>query len=442
MIHFGVVEDNKDPKQLGRVKVRVFGIHTENKEDIPTESLPWASVQQPTTSAANSGVGQNSRLLQGSLVTLVFLDPHQQIPLVMGSVPSELKDYVLDINGTQVARDPVNQGFQDPDGVYPAERFIGENDTNRLAKDQTFTNSESYKRRTAGWNNFGAGWQTANPMKVSTVAEDKSDSWYQDVFWNEPEIAGGVEAEYPNNQVRMSANGIVEEWDDSHGGARIHVYHPSGTYEEILNDGTRTIKITGSDNQIFLSGQNMVIDGDWNITCTGDKRELINGNYILEVEGNMSQEVKGWMQEKIGENYEAEIVGNKSTNVVINEFHRVGKDQVTNIIEDEVRTVGATQNISVTGDVTHLYGEDVAISITATLDYIVGEAAKYTYKDNLINGVTGDFTETVKGNVDVTYTGTADWSVTGAVDWGVNSTYNVTSSGFATITAPKVVING
>jgi hypothetical protein len=47
-IYRGVVEDNRsDPRKAGRIKVRVFGVHTKKKtknsegtEGIPTEELP------------------------------------------------------------------------------------------------------------------------------------------------------------------------------------------------------------------------------------------------------------------------------------------------------------------------------------------------------------------------------------------------------------------
>ena len=35
-----VVEDHNDPEQIGRVKVRCLGIHTEDKETLPTDDLP------------------------------------------------------------------------------------------------------------------------------------------------------------------------------------------------------------------------------------------------------------------------------------------------------------------------------------------------------------------------------------------------------------------
>ena len=53
----GVVEDRIDPLMLGRCRVRILGYHTDDKLEIPTEDLPWATIMQPTTSAAMSGIG-------------------------------------------------------------------------------------------------------------------------------------------------------------------------------------------------------------------------------------------------------------------------------------------------------------------------------------------------------------------------------------------------
>ena len=40
----GVVEDRNDPLKLGRCRVRILGYHTDNKQDIPTATLPWPVV--------------------------------------------------------------------------------------------------------------------------------------------------------------------------------------------------------------------------------------------------------------------------------------------------------------------------------------------------------------------------------------------------------------
>jgi hypothetical protein len=37
---FGVVEDNNDPLKLGRVKVRCFGLHNDDPNELRTEHLP------------------------------------------------------------------------------------------------------------------------------------------------------------------------------------------------------------------------------------------------------------------------------------------------------------------------------------------------------------------------------------------------------------------
>ena len=40
----GVVEDRRDPDELGRVRVRCFGIHPDDKNTLPTNDLPWATM--------------------------------------------------------------------------------------------------------------------------------------------------------------------------------------------------------------------------------------------------------------------------------------------------------------------------------------------------------------------------------------------------------------
>jgi spore germination cell wall hydrolase CwlJ-like protein len=85
----GVVEDNIDPLTLGRVKCRCFGFHTQDRTEIPTTALPWATVVQPTTSASTSGVGWSPNgLVPDSWVIGFFADGEQgQYPIILGSIP-------------------------------------------------------------------------------------------------------------------------------------------------------------------------------------------------------------------------------------------------------------------------------------------------------------------------------------------------------------------
>ena len=86
----GEVEDNDDPMELGRVKVRVLGYYTNIRggttADLKTDHLPWATVLQHTSQPGNDGQGESSGQLQpGAIVMGFFMDgENAQMPLVMG----------------------------------------------------------------------------------------------------------------------------------------------------------------------------------------------------------------------------------------------------------------------------------------------------------------------------------------------------------------------
>lgn len=84
---YGVVMDMAgDPLQLGRVKVRIYGIHA---DEISDNDLPWASVISPTTSGGVSGIGTNPQIQPNARVIGFFLDgPGSQLPVVWGTIPN------------------------------------------------------------------------------------------------------------------------------------------------------------------------------------------------------------------------------------------------------------------------------------------------------------------------------------------------------------------
>ena len=88
----GEVESNKDPMQLGRCKVRIYGWHTggNDSEDylkkMPTEALPWAMCLVPTDKAQVKQIGTTASLQEGAMVVGFFMDGEEgQIPMVMGA---------------------------------------------------------------------------------------------------------------------------------------------------------------------------------------------------------------------------------------------------------------------------------------------------------------------------------------------------------------------
>lgn len=76
----GIVENDEDPLMLGSVQVRIIGIHNEDKNLVPTESLPWAQTVQPANSS-----GTASAPRPGDWVVGFFQDgDYAQIPVVLG----------------------------------------------------------------------------------------------------------------------------------------------------------------------------------------------------------------------------------------------------------------------------------------------------------------------------------------------------------------------
>lgn len=87
MLYVGVVENRFDPMKLGRCQVRVVGLHTHDKTQLPTADLPWATPMQPVTSAALSGIGTTPLgPVEGSWVIVMFTDEANQIPIMLGTV--------------------------------------------------------------------------------------------------------------------------------------------------------------------------------------------------------------------------------------------------------------------------------------------------------------------------------------------------------------------
>ena len=111
-----------DPLRLGRVKVRCIGYHTQDRNQLPTEDLPWATVLHPITSPGISGVGTNPNLLEGTTVFGFFLDAHdKQHPVILGcfagrDAPGASTDYrvsLLPIDDVDSIPEVVGEDIED-----------------------------------------------------------------------------------------------------------------------------------------------------------------------------------------------------------------------------------------------------------------------------------------------------------------------------------------
>jgi len=231
----GVVEDRNDPSELGRCRVRILGLHSESKVDLPTEDLPWANVMLPTTTPSNSGLGTTpSFIVEGSWVVGFFMDAAKQQTIIMGTLPG-VPENLAD----------TSKGFNDPNGVYPKE--VGESDVNKLAR--------------------------------GTNTLDKTP----DTVTGEP--ANPYAAVYPHNHVTQTESGHVIELDDTEGAERINIYHKSGTFLEMhpngdivthLKNGFKTV--TGDDNVHITGSATFTIDDTLNINAKQISMTAESGN--------------------------------------------------------------------------------------------------------------------------------------------------------------------
>lgn len=247
----GVVEDRHDPVEMGRVRVRCFGWHTDDLDKIPTEELPWAIPINSIDSASISGIGKSPLgLVEGSWVVGFFADGERaQEPMIMGSIsgaPSESSD--------------TSKGFYDPNGMYP--RYIDEVDVNKLAR----------------------GENTKVHEPDSEISEPQSP----------------YSAEYPYNHIMETESGHVKEYDDTEGSERIREWHKSGTFYEVHPDGSIVTHIVKDGYRVVHSNDSIHVKGNVNIIVDGNHDELVKGNVNITVNGNTNLKVDGNFNASIG----------------------------------------------------------------------------------------------------------------------------------------------
>jgi len=395
----GVVEDRNDPDQLGRVRVRCLGFHTDNLTALPTADLPWAHVMHPVTDPSMHGMGNSpSFLIEGSWVVGFFRDSKEkQQPLIIGTLPGVpksvadptkgfndprhqdstqtndggLKQYAKQIEKDSDTSNPTYGSYplgaskdlpeEEESAVFSrgSGHTYGETDTSRLARGSVSeTHGALVSRRARRVTDI----PIATKPYLSRV-QDGASAETRGTF-SEPHPKGitssaspYTSATYPLNHVYESEAGHIFEIDDTSGGERLHREHSSGTFEEIHPDGTKVVKVIGDNYEIIAGNSNVFIgaakgSGDvLNLTVNGNVRELIKGDYILEVEGNYTQKIGKNFRTKVGYkdggNREEEIKGNYGYEIDDNIKGRVGNDVDVVIGGNEIRAVNGFSELDV-----------------------------------------------------------------------------------------------
>ena len=186
-------------------------------------------------------------------------------------------------------------GFRDPNNKYPLKSYLGEADTNRLAR--------------------GVIEGTVVTKKDSTRVIGVPKALLQG-DWDQPKAPYG--AKYPFNKVFESESGHIQEWDDTPGQERTHTFHRAGTYTEVDPNGTQVNYIVG-DNFILMerngcvhvSGEcNITVDGNTNIYARSDANIQVDQNATVEVGNNLHIGVATDTTLAVGGDMKIKVLGN------------------------------------------------------------------------------------------------------------------------------------
>jgi len=337
-VELGVVEDRMDPLEMGRVRVRILGKHSPNLSEIPTESLPWATVMLPTTSPSVSGLGHTQFLVEGSWVVLAFNDDFMQDPIVLGTVSGMPAETAFE----QEPDGDETKGFKDPFYNYPF--LAGEPDYNRLGRGKNAENHVALMQRKAL---KVTDIPKATKPEMKTVEALPPDP---PAKWDEPEPKSDTYAQYPFNHVYESESGHVIEVDDSPDGERLMTHHKSGTFEEIHPTGDKVTKIVRDQFEITIGKKSVYVMGSCDLTVDGNVRQLIKGDYVLEVEGDMTTKVHKNRYTKIGARGDKKGGGNDAFEIIGNRTGNISKGEILTIHEDSTINTFMNHKHTVNGD--------------------------------------------------------------------------------------------
>ena len=461
----GVVEDRNDPSQLGRVKVRCLGFHTEDKNKIPTDSLPWAHVMHPVTDPSMQGMGTTpSFLVEGTWVVGFFTDAKEkQQPIIMGSLP-----------GIPQSTSDTTMGFNDPTGTYPntshdpSRHSIDESDVNRLAR-----NSEDYihhviTRKDTEYDgvfreddtslsegqNTSAIFGASDTTSVTTSEGAAPDGVTVSVpVANEKNIIGSTEleiqkGEYPYEDIQESLipespdyvvstssvkdkvetkwwNGVESE-DETKRVATVDASRTADTINPTYGASQDDTSLNEGQGQTVTSSPGSIT---WNEPKTTDKTSsgetrysaVYPKNHVFESESGHIKEYDDTVgaeriheYHKAGTFYEIDADGNKVTRIVGSKYEIVAGTEFVNIKGDVNLTIDSNcktyikgdHDIQIDGNVNEIIKGTYTRKVTGNVIEQIGDADNISSKDEIIFGnvteVIGD-TENPSTKTEITF---------------------------------------
>lgn len=261
----GIVVDNNDPLKSGRVRIRIYPMF---KDIDNIETLPWAIYADPSMGGiADTGSINVPKL--NSHVFCFFENGDFRYPVYFSAAPA-------------------------------IENDIPDSPTLSRESDATVTDINANAEK--------------NVPTASGATWSEPDSFYA--------------ATYPNNSVYKSKNGIIVEIDDTDDNVRMHVYHPSGTRNEVNNFGDKVahtarhsyMVVVGNDNAYIKGTKSITVDGNMDVYCKsavnikvdGNATINVGGDGIVDIAGSATLGVGANMTTNVGGNYDITVTGNYS----------------------------------------------------------------------------------------------------------------------------------
>lgn len=283
------VSDIKDPEYLGRVRIRVLHNQTgelgkvkQGKNGIRNDELLWAwplsgiqsaSLSWKKLTEKNAGLEEfdtpdwidavgisPTGIAVGTYVFGFYLDAHEQnIPIIFGTYHKK--------------------------SIYP-EPPSDDPETNSMLQLKEPLNPQYYTDIAAlARGEEGKGGQTL-PKEPYTEAKTLTKT-------SEPISA--YKTEYPYNVTYTTKSGHAIELDDTRNHERIHIWHMSGSYEEISNGppnegeqfkGRRVKKTVGNDFEIVIKDKNVLVKQDYNKEIANTSTTFIGNNSTTTIGNN------------------------------------------------------------------------------------------------------------------------------------------------------------
>lgn len=365
----GVVEDRFDPLLMGRCKVRYLHHNTQDKNELPTEVLPWSIPAIPLNNGTNV-VGP----LEGDWVLSFFRDgilAQQPVMLaVLPGIPEKIANPTLGffdprpdslLTGHKVPRDPEppvqhDDGSgtvweeRDPKSRFPEERFLKESRFSRLGRNEFVADTIVEQKKE---NRFIGQIDVPTADHPAGTGTDEASGGAE---FSEPEIP--YSAKYPYNKVYQSEGGHFIEIDDTPGAERIHIYHRIGSFIEIHPTGLKVTKNVQDDFEITLRSKFEHIEASRQETVDWFKKTYVNKDKLA------------------GFNYDQTVGAGGNFNIT---------------------TEDGKVNVYSNGDINVYSTKDMHVETLGNLNFIVGKDWNVVVKGNYNLSVAGNRSAKITG---------------------------------------------